>query len=71
MKAANRNLLGERSFFGGLVGTRGRRGATVPPINFEKDFLKFISEIDYLNNFFLFFILQECDLGLKRALKIS
>ena len=31
IKAANRNLLGRRSFFGGLVGTRGRRGATVPP----------------------------------------
>ena len=31
IKAANRNLLGRRSFFGGLLGTHGRRGATVPP----------------------------------------
>ena len=32
IKAANRNLLGRRSFFGGLLGTHGRRGATVPPL---------------------------------------
>ena len=33
IKAANRNLLGRRSFFGGLLGTHGRPGATVPPYN--------------------------------------